>query len=912
MKNSKKTVIQGIRVIGRATISLICLPLSASAQIVYSGDGPFQNVATTPVPAIDASAPFTPTVNRLLEQMSINEKIAMSHIIADPDSSKIGSVGYFPGVPRLGIPARRDVDALGIQVIQDATALPSRIGWAASFDRAAVYAAGQLVGAEGRALGVDLVYAPQVDLARIPNWGRNNATFGEDPFLSGQLGIQDIGGIQSQGLMSQVKHLAFYHGQAGSFYAIPGNPELPSVIDEQTAQELYLKPFEYSLREAIPSSVMASYQGSYVTPQQKSGLWATENPYLLKTVLRDQWGFIGFTESDYGATHNIEALLAGLDQDSGPEKNYFAEKLKPLVDPLSKSYDARYAKALDTAVTRVLYQYERFGLLLSQDSSSVVKHPNMASLKGHHMRITERLSEQGAVLLKNENAALPLTPADLESVAVIGPTAAQIMVDGGQPERARGFPDRVMISTFQMLQRLAPQSSKFTYSAGIDWIGSQVPESAFSGLVRTETGSNTQRKESTINYDAHTAQNDLTPGKSYTWTGTLTVPEDDTYYLWIQRNWLDWVFSERRTVKLTVDGIKQHIVAPGVPVATYPAGVVPPNGTNEGVPLKLSSGKHNIVVEADIPKSGYYPIDATSPIPVMTPVTFRITWSRLSKTIASAVEVAKAAKTVVLFLDDNGLPEDEVGIQSSRIVEGLAPNQEELIYAITNANPRTIVVMSTGNPVLMPWIDKVRAVLETWYPGQEGATATAKLLLGLANPSGKTPMSWPANEEQTPFANHSERIRGDGHSVNFSEGLLIGYRWYDSKKLAPLFPFGHGLSYTTFTYSNLSYAPDTAGLEISFTLKNSGKVAGAEAPQVYIGAPEVPKGVQVVPQKLVAFDRVELAPGQEKRLTLHISKRELSYWSTKNGYWILPSGDRELAVGSSSRDIRLSMQVRIK
>jgi beta-glucosidase len=384
-----------------------------------------------------------------------------------------------PGVPRLGIPERRDADALGIEVVAESTAPPMRLGLAATFDRAAAYSFGQLEGREGRALGVDLIYAPQVDLMRQPNWIRNNTGFGEDPFLIGRLGIEEVRGIQSEGLMAMVKHYAIYHGQAGAGGGSrPGEPTLPTVVDERTARELYLEPFEHIIIKGQPAAVMASYQGFKILQRQETPLWATDNPFTLETILRDEWDFRGFVLSDYGATHSVHTLLSGLDQDYPGWRFFgvfqfahFQDDLKPLVDPTSPTYDPVYAAALDEAVARVLYGYERFGLL----EDSPPPRPDMSNLKDEHAEIAERPSEQSAVLLKNEGRVLPLKGSDLKSVAVIGPTGRQVMANGDQTERSRGFSDRVAISPFQMLQELAPANSNFTFAPGIDWIGSVVP-----------------------------------------------------------------------------------------------------------------------------------------------------------------------------------------------------------------------------------------------------------------------------------------------------------------------------------------------------------------------------------------------------------------------------------------------------
>ncbi|MBV9674204.1 MAG: glycoside hydrolase family 3 protein, partial [Verrucomicrobia bacterium] len=710
----------------------------------------------------------------LLSALTLDEKLSLVYGSSDPAS--VGNVGYLPGVPRLGIPSRRDADALGIEVIADATALPARLGLGATFDRAAVHAAGELIGNEGRALGVDLVYGPQVDLARLPNWIRNNTTFGEDPFLSGQLAIEEVSGIQDKGLMSEVKHFAIYNGQAGVTLGNPEAPTLPTIIDDQTAHELYLKAYEYPLSHAMPSSIMASYQGFRIVPLQSCATWATDNPLTLTTILRSQWGFTGFVLSDYGATHDVHALLTGLDQEFpgtalGEQlQSFFAHHLKALVDPTSPFYDRLYALRLDAAVAYVLYAYQRFGLLDGASAegpiANYVPHsrPNMSQIRDANAAVTEQLSEKAAVLLKNEGNILPLKASDLSEVAIIGPTGRQVMVYGGQGERARGFPDRDAISPLQILQALSPKGSHFVYVAGIDWIGSVVPaENLSSGLSRMDNTSGTTRVDRTLDYGTSSSDN-LKPGVKYTWTGKLIVPTADMYYLWIQRSWLDPRFGRQASVTLQIDGVRQSLFSPAVPTSTYPEGIVPAHGTNEGVALNLDAGSHTLAITAAVPVNGAAPINLTVPVPVTQPITFRFAWSRLTDSIHAAVAAAKSSKIAIVFADDNGEADAD-------LVNSLAPNQDRLIEAVAKENPNTIIVLSTGNPVLMPWLHDVKAVLEMWYPGQEGGTSIAKLLLGEVNPGGRLPISWPANGDQTPFAGHPERINGDGKGVPFSEGI---------------------------------------------------------------------------------------------------------------------------------------------
>jgi beta-glucosidase len=275
--------------------------------------------------------------------------------------------------------------------------------------------------------------------------------------------------------------------------------------------------------------------------------------------------------------------------------------------------------------------------------------------------------------------------------------------------------------------------------------------------------------------------------------------------------------------------------------------------------------------------------------------------------IGAAVAVAKAARTAVVFAWNGmggalSLPED----------------QDELIEKVADANPRTVVILNTGGPVAMPWKDHVRAVLEMWYPGQEGGWATADLLTGRANPGGKLPVTFPGKLEDAPAraAGHPERLAPtqqppapggtapDAPAVTFSEGIAVGYRWYDQQRIEPLFPFGHGLSYTHFEYSGLEVKRAEDGFEVTFTVRNTGAREGVDVPQAYVGPVGNPP-VPMAPRSLVGFRRIELAPGRAAGVTFHIDPRQLSYWSAATHGWVAASGNRPVYIGASSRDIRL-------
>lgn len=271
----------------------------------------------------------------------------------------------------------------------------------------------------------------------------------------------------------------------------------------------------------------------------------------------------------------------------------------------------------------------------------------------------------------------------------------------------------------------------------------------------------------------------------------------------------------------------------------------------------------------------------------------------------TAIVAAKSAKTAVVFAWSRGWP----GF-------ALPGNQDSLIEEVAAVNPNTVVVLNISQPVAMPWLDRVKAVLQLWWPGDEGGWATANILLGKVNPSGRLPFTWGKRLEDYAANDpaHPERsAKGVNGATTFSEGVNVGYRWFDKQKTAPLFPFGFGLSYTKFEYSGLKVMPASdGGLDVSFQLKNAGGVAGDEVPQIYLGAPEQKtKGVEFAVHALAAFDRVHLNAGQSQGVSMHVRPRRLESWSAAEKKWIKPRGLREVLVGGSSRELPLSAKVTI-
>jgi beta-glucosidase len=313
--------------------------------------------------------------------------------------------------------------------------------------------------------------------------------------------------------------------------------------------------------------------------------------------------------------------------------------------------------------------------------------------------------------------------------------------------------------------------------------------------------------------------------------------------------------------------------------------------------IDLKAGPHDLTVTTTGEQNGF-------------PVQVRLAWVTPQQEKANydaAVAAAKSAKKAVVFAWARLAP----------AVFTLPGNQDQLIADVAAVNPNTVVVLNTTLPVAMPWIDKVKGVLEMWYPGDEGGPATANVLLGKASPAGRLPITWPVKLSDMVAqdrANHPERTNQgvDGKTYE-TEGIFMGYRWFDKQDIKPLFPFGYGLSYAAFQYSLLKVArTGDGGLDVSFTIRNTGKVAADEVPQVYIGAPKAPPaGAQFAVRQLVQFYRVGIPAGQSKTVALHVEPRRLQFWSTADGKWETATGARTVFVGPSSRDLKLQADVNI-
>jgi beta-glucosidase len=854
---------------------------------------------------VDARAAATavtgnPRVDALLAQMTLDEKLTM--VTGGPEnwSTNEFQSGYHPGVPRVGIPPVRYTDgAPGIATKRLSTGMTANRGLAATFSREDAYDNGVVIGRDARALGQDVAIQPLIDIHRDPTWVRAFETYSEDPLLVGAMGAAALSGIQSQGTMAEANHFVGYAG--GDDVVIP----------DQALHEIYVRPFEDAIDAGV-SSIMCSYH-------KLGGTFACGHAAAQNGILRDQLGFEGYTIADWGGVHATDYINAGLDLEMPGVNTYIPAYFSPTLLKNAMSAGTVTEQRITEAVGRILVQYDRFGLL-TEGSHHEITEQNIAG----NAQVVQRTAEHAAVLLKNQGQALPLESADLASLAMIGPGAGQTIATGGLGERSTGRADR-WIGTVDVLKQLAP-TANVTYAVANDQTGTPVPASALSrsfglpGLVRSTAWSWITQVDPTINFTVK-GGNAFPAGSSHTWSGSITVPETGSY--WINLGVLGGTGS------LSIDGWPvlwsgDFFVLCCVRFGTVKAGDAGVLPTTDGLNNKralvnLTAGRHTIYVTQEPDFSG-------------NPVQIRLNWvtpAQQRADRAAAIAAARNATTAVVFAWAGGSLREQ-GNLSAPLPEG----QDQLISDIADVNPNTIVVLNHIEPVAMPWLGKVKAVLDMWFPGDEGGTATARLLLGRTSPAGRLPVTWPAwlaqgvaNDPAVPernwpgvhpngspcFAWQVGWPWGSDCRTSYSEGIFVGYRWFDKQGLTPLFAFGHGLSYTTFEYSDLSTSRQPDGsLNVSLRITNTGGVTADEVPQVYLGPPaNIPIGIQFAVKALAAFDRVTIAAGASQVVTLNVRPRELSYWSTANQRYQLATGPRQVMVGASSRDIRLQTSVNI-
>jgi beta-glucosidase len=779
---------------------------------------------------------------------------------------------------------------------KNVTTFAQAVTLAATWNRNLASQFGRAMGEEFVGKGSNSVLGPTINIMRTWRWGRNGETFSEDPYLTTEIAVAEIKALNEQKVLTVLKHYAGNNQENTRCGILPDNAGIDARITEKALHEIYLPAFKASVERAGTGGIMCSYN-------QVNGKFSCNNPDLLG-YLRE-WGFDGFIAPDaaFAQRDPLTAALAGVTRVGGKEVGAFINDGKLKVSDL------------DRMLYYNLTPYFRLGIY---DAPSKGK-PDADVSSPEHQAFARKVAEEGAVLLKNRMTVLPIETAKVKSIAVIGDDAGP-HVTLGLNGSGHVYATRVSVPLDAITAR-AGSAIKVLYAPGTAGIGPlpAIPESAMkppSGEGPGLLASYFSTSDSTglpVVTRVESGVKDVSnpPNEFYTAQG-LPVPS------------ARGMFAQAAPPAAAPGAAPGAVTPPaggGMPrriawSARWTGSLMPPAAGDylfsvTGVGTAQLYVDHKLVatmMRADFGQTvqGTINLKAGRAVPVELKYSnsssilgpgLALGWQPPDPDLlAKAVAAAKQADVAIVFAAE------QMGEGQDKVTLPLPGDQDKLIAAIAEANPRTVVVLHNSNPVSMPWLDKVAAVIEAFYPGQEAGSSIAGLLFGDVNPSGKLAMTFPANEFQGPGSTFLE-YPGDGMTVNYSEGVDVGYRWYDARNQEPLFPFGYGLSYTAFRYSDLQV--ERTGehqATVKVRIANTGKREGAEVVQLYLGSPAA---AEEPPKQLRGFEKIQLKPGESKTVTMSLDKNSLAAWDTESHAWKVYPGNYSILVGSSSRDIRL-------
>jgi beta-glucosidase len=808
-------------------------------------------------PYKDPAVSVEKRVEDLLGRLTLDEKIDL-----------IGGTGIATKeIKRLGIPELKMTDGPAGARFDKSTAFPSPIAMAATWNPDLLNNVGGGIGRETKGHGRNVILGPCVNIARIPMGGRDFESYGEDPFLTSRLAVAYIKGVQNEGVAATVKHFAANNEEIDRDY-------VDVFVSRRALNEIYFPAFKAAVTEAGTLCLMTSYN-------KVNGRYSSENDYLLKEVLRKEWNYKGLIMSDWWAVHSaIPTAQGGLDIEM-PNGDYM--NIKNLKSSVESGVIP--VETINEKVKNILTLMFKLGIFdkATIEDKSLINSPE-------NRKIAYETSLASIVLLKNDQNNLPINKNKIKTIAVIGPDADTARTGGG----GSSLVDPINpVSFLDGLKNKLPANVKINFARGAEFddnIQAKAIDAKY--LFTDKTGKKNGLNASFFNNINLTGAPVLTriddsvnftwdengPGSgvskdhySVMWTGYLKVPKTGEYSLCTisddgSRLWLD--------DKLIID-------------VWFPHGPL-----KKTFPVILEKGKFYKIRFDLFEKAG-------GAVGTLAWQTGR------EEMIAKAVEVAKKADYVLLSIGTNDKIETE-GRDRSDLV--LPNGQDELIEKVSAVNKNVIVVLTNGSPVLMDkWIKKVKGVVETWFPGSEGGNAIADVLLGNYNPSGKLPLTFPHKwEDCSAFPTYNilkER-------TYYADDIYVGYRHFDKFNIEPLFPFGFGLSYTTFIYSDINVSSIGDNYEVTFNIKNTGNVKGEEVAQLYVSSYGF--SVERTVKELKGFSKVPLNPGEQKKVTIKIDKNAFAYYCEKTAEWKVDPGRYKIAVGASSRDLKLQSDLELK
>jgi len=750
--------------------------------------------------------------------------------------------------------------------------VPSPTALAASWDPVRVERMGRLLASEARRKGVDVLLAPTVNLHRTPFGGRHFECFSEDPELTAMIGIAYVQGLQAEGVAATVKHFVANDSETDRF-------SVNALVDERVLRELYLTPFERIVAAGV-WAVMAAYN-------KVNGTTMTENP-LQRDLLKREWAFDGVIMSDWYATRSVAA--AGEDlldlAMPGPESPWTEGLLEAVRSgQISES-------AVDGHVLRILRLAARVGAL---DGLEPATPPARRWSEEELSSELRAASAAGMVLIKNDGT-LPLGGNSVKQVAVIGPNAATARTLGGGS--ATVFPSYV-ISPLDGLRDALGEGIEVVNALGVR--SSERIEIASKELLRLPDGSGPgveviffdaedrelgreQRQAASMMWWGR-VQEGLTAGQidHLQLTTRLRVPESGRYSVGA---------SGLGEFRLVIDGevvVDEAIELP--PGADVVEGIMKP--PQQRAIVEMDAGREVPVELIYRPTGGAAVLGGAD----VTMLTVQLNVAPVldeQEEFDRAIALAGDSDVVVVVVGTNEEVESEGFDRTSLELPG---RQDELVSAVAAVNPRTVVVVNAGAPVLLPWANEVAAVLVSWFPGQEAGQALGDVLSGAAEPGGRLPVTWPNTEEGLPSV---QPMNGE---LPYDEGLLIGYRWYLATGRTPLFPFGHGLGYTTWAYEGMAVDGDT----VTVSVRNTGNRPGREVIQLYASRPD--SAVERAPRWLVGSAVVDAAAGEVANAAITLADRNFRHWDSSAHTWTIEPGTYQLQAGHSVVDLPLTSEI---
>ncbi len=814
-------------------------------------------------------------IEKLVSQMTLEEKVSM-----------VAGADFWHTVPieRLGIPSIKVTDGPngargeGSSGKVPSACFPVGVAMASTWNTELVERVGAALGEETKAKGAHILLAPTVNIHRSPLAGRNFECYSEDPYLTARLAVAYINGLQSQNVGACIKHFICNDSEFERF-------TISSEVNERTLREIYLPPFKAAIAEAEPWAVMSSYN-------KINGVYAAENAYTLLDILKGEMAFEGIVISDwFGTKSTVDSANNGLDLEMPGPAKWMGDELLTAVEGSHVSEET-----INNIVRRLLRT-----IIISGAMDNPELQPEGTNDTPEQRALIREAAGEAIVLLKNENNVLPLDDAKIKKLAIIGPNAKTARIMGGGSSQVTPY---YAVSPFDGIAQRAGETIQIGYAIGCtnyEKLPLIAPNLLSPAGGETEHGL-TVEYFNNRDLSGEPVFTELHASSEIKWV--LDMPEPVNVDEFSARITGKLAVSETgsHTFSLSSSGLSRFYIDGEIVLDNWGDAEIknaPPRHNQETeATIEIASGqsceitieycKHEKMVWTGV-RLGYMP-----PVP--------------EDAIERAAKLAAESDVAVIFAGSSDEWDSEGFDRPDMEMPG---RQVELIEKVSAANPNTVVVLNIGAPITMDWLDKVAAVAVAWFPGQEAGNAIADVLFGDVTPSGKLTTTFPKRLEDNPaYINYP----GENGKVYYGEGIFVGYRYYDKKKVTPLFPFGHGLSYTTFEYDNLTlsaaeYEPGDS-IKVTVDVTNTGERAGKEIVQLYVR--DVESKVARPEKELKAFVKLMLEAGETKTVEFTLNQDALAYYDILRKGWFSEAGEFEVLVGSSSRDIRATAPLVLK